>query len=172
MTRTALLDAIHDHVSDAGHGQTVVIKDETWINALMQMTPSPETVRRGDRWLESRSERLGGGRWLVAIISREEDGRLRVTAHADHVTSGPEWRRIQQDILGREPGVRFYSMNAMELIGRTVVNENGAAFHVGGLRLDGTSGRIWIDLLDLDEDDMPIPGTECGISTLDGWRVC
>jgi len=101
---------------------------------------------------------------------------LHVTAHVDHVASGPEWRRIQQDILGRKPGVRFHGMNAMDLISRTVVNENDAAFHVDGLRLDGLSGRIWIDLLDLDEDDMLIPGTECGISTLDstldGWQVC
>jgi hypothetical protein len=62
-------------------------------------------------------------------------------------------------------------MNAVELLHRTVVNEHGAAFHVGGLTFDAYTGTVWIELLDLDEDDEPIPGTDCGVTSLEGWDI-
>jgi hypothetical protein len=81
-----------------------------------------------------------------------------------------ELRRVSEKILGRARGVRIRDEHVHDLQHRTVVNEHGAAFHVGGLYLDAGSGRIVIDLLDLDEDGTP-SGTECGIYSLDGWKV-
>jgi hypothetical protein len=68
-------------------------------------------------------------------------------------------------------GVHIASINALDLLHRTVLNAHGAAFHVSGLTLDATTGAIVIDLLDVDEADEPIPGTEVGILSLDGWQV-
>ncbi len=169
--RTTILEAIHTRLADTALGGTLVVDDPRWVGALTSMTPEPEATRRGDRWVESRHERLDGGRALFAVISRDEDGRFRVTAHADAWTMASERRRISEDILGRPRGVRIQTMNALELLHRTVVNEDGADFHVGGLYLDARSGRIVIDLLELDDDGDPIPGTECGIETLEGWHV-
>jgi hypothetical protein len=52
-----------------------------------------------------------------------------------------------------------------------VLKEHGAAFHVGGLTFDAYTGTVWIELLDLDEDDEPIPGTDCGVTSLEGWDI-
>jgi hypothetical protein len=82
-----------------------------------------------------------------------------------------ELRRISEQILGRGPGVRMREEHARDLLHRTVVNEHGAVFHVGGLYLDAGSGRIVIDLLEVDGDGNPIPGTECGVYSLEGWAV-
>jgi hypothetical protein len=79
--------------------------------------------------------------------------------------------RGSQDALGHPRGVHIGSMNALDLLHRTVLNAYGAAFHVSGLTLDATTGAIVIDLLGVDEDDEPIPGTEVGILSLDGWQV-
>ena len=76
-----------------------------------------------------------------------------------------------EDSLARRRGVHIGSMNALDLLHRTVLNAHGAAFHVSGLTLDATTGAIVIDLLEVDEADEPIPGTEVGILSLDGWQV-
>lgn len=76
-----------------------------------------------------------------------------------------------EDALGRPRGVHIGSMNALDLLHRTVLNGHGAAFHVSGLTLDATTGAIVIDLLEVDEDNEPIPGTEVSILSLDGWQV-
>lgn len=82
-----------------------------------------------------------------------------------------ERRRINEEILGRPRGARIRRMNAVELLHRTVTNEHGAAFHVGGLTFDAYTGTVWIELLDLNEDGEPIPGTECGVASLEGWDI-
>lgn len=169
--RIAMLEAIHARLTDPSPEGTNVIDDPTWLNVLTTMTPYPEVTRNGSRWVESRSECLDVGRTVYAVISRDGDGELRVTAHTDVWAAHAERTRLDEVVLSRPRGVRIRSMNALDLLHRTVVNENGAAFHVGGLYLDAYGGRIVIDLLDLDEDDNPIPGTECGIYTLDGWEV-
>ncbi|KGH48630.1 hypothetical protein IN07_01320 [Modestobacter caceresii] len=169
--RITILEAIHTRLADAALGGTLVVDDPLWVGVLTSMAPDPETIRRGNRWVESRHERLEGGRALFAVISRDGDGQSRVTAHSDAWTMGSELRRIAEDILGRPRGVRIQRMNALELLHRTVVNDNGAVFHVGGLYLNARNGRIVIDLLELDDEDNPIPGTECGLETLEGWHV-
>ena len=169
--RTKVLETIHARLTNITVEGKDTISDPTWISALMSMTPDSQVTRHGNRWMECRSERLPGGRTVYAVISRDEVGDLRVTAYTDAWMLATDMHRLSQDILGRERGVRIRNMNALELLHRTVVNEHGAVFHVGGLHLDAGSGRIFIDLLDLDEDDNPIPGTECGIDSLDGWEV-
>src|SRR3954468_5540406 len=57
MTTTTTLYDIHRDVSAAG-GSAVLDKPE-WRSALMVMNPDPDSVRRGDRWVETRSQRLG-----------------------------------------------------------------------------------------------------------------
>jgi hypothetical protein len=168
--RIAVLETIHARLADHSVDGMDVVVDPTWIGVLMSMTPDPEITRRGSRWVESRSERLHAGRAVYAVISRD-GGELRVTAYMDAWKMAADKHRIAETILGRPRGVRIRSMNALDLLHRTVVNEHGAAFHVGGLYLDAGSGRIEVDLLDLDEDDNPIPGSGCGIFTLDGWEV-
>jgi hypothetical protein len=79
--------------------------------------------------------------------------------------------RGHEGALGRPRGVHIASLSALDLLHRTVLNARGAAFHVSGLTLDATTGAIVIDLLDVDEADEPIPGTEVGILSLDGWQV-
>ena len=59
----------------------------------------------------------------------------------------------------------------MDLVGRTVVNQYGVIFRVADLSVDANTGAIAVDLLRLDEEDQPIPGTELSILNLDGWRV-
>lgn len=167
---TAILTTIHTQLTEALI-DTLVVDDPGWVGALLGMAPDAESTRRGDRWVESRSERLQGGRTLFAVISRDGDHQLRVTAHPDAWAMVTERRRIAADILGRLHGARIQRMNALELLHRTVVNEHGVPFHVGGLYLDAGSGRIVIDLMELDVDGLPIPGTEGGIETLDGWHV-
>jgi hypothetical protein len=170
--RTAVLESIHARLAgDPTLGDTLHIDDPTSLSALMSMAPDPEGTRNGDRWVESRCERLTGGRSLFAVIARDEHGQLWVTAHSDPSVMNAQQRRITEEILGRPRGVQIRNMNALELLHRTVVNEHGAAFHVGGLYLDGETGHIVVDLLDMDEDGNPIPGTECGIYSLDGWEV-
>jgi hypothetical protein len=169
--RIAMLESIHTALTDRSPEGADAIDDPAWINVLMSMTPYPEVTRNGNRWVETRCERLGAGRTVYAVICREEDGELYVTAHIDVWGANTERSRLDEIVLGRPRGVQIRSMNALDLLHRTIVNENGAVFHVGGLHLDAHSGRIVIDLLDLDEDDNPIPGTECGIYSLDGWTV-
>lgn len=169
--RTAVLETIHARIADPTLGGTAHIDDPTCVSVLTSMAPFSEPTRCGDRWVESRSERLDDSRTIFAVISRDGEGELAVTTHIDVWAMHAERRRIDEDILGRPRGVRIRNMNALELLHRTVVNENGAAFHVGGLYLDAGTGRIVVDLLDMDEDGSPIPGTECGIFSLDGRSV-
>jgi hypothetical protein len=128
-------------------------------------------VRRGDRWAQMRSLRMEAGE-LFAVVSSDDTGQLHVTPHIDVSTTHAAWSRFSQEVLGRPRGVVIGHLPATALIGRTVVNEHGAEFCVGGLYLDARTGRIIIDLLILDEDGDPVPGTECGVQSLDGWRVC
>jgi hypothetical protein len=62
-------------------------------------------------------------------------------------------------------------MNALDLLHRTVTNQHGDDFHVAGMQLDASSGRIVIALLDLDDNGDPVPGSEFSAPTLDGWQV-
>ena len=169
--RTAVLETIYARLAQPTGCGSAVIVDPEWISALTSMPPDLEGTRRGDLWVESRSERFNGLRTVYAVISRHEDGGLLVTAHSDCWAMNTELRRISEKLLGRARGVQIRDEHAHDLLHRTAVNEHGAAFHVGGLYLDAGSGRIVIDLLELDEDDNPIPGTECGVYSLDGWEV-
>jgi hypothetical protein len=172
MNRYTVMDLIHRQLSNPSEGgDNRVVVDPEWIGVLTTMAPGSEVVRRGDRWVQCRTERLDEGRTLAAVISRDATGDLHVTAHTDPQAMGAEWHRLGKDILGRPRGARIRQMNALDLVGRTVLNEHGAAFAVGGLYLDAFTGAIVIDLLEVDQDGEPIPGTESGICTLDGWTV-
>ena len=59
-------------------------------------------------------------------------------------------------------------MDALQVLHRTVVNEHGAVSQVGGLMFDARTRRVWIDLLCLDDDGEPMPGTEDGVDNLAG----
>lgn len=150
----------------------VNIDNPEWIIALMAMPPAPTTLRHNDRWLETRSQRLEDGATMYAVVSRGVDGALRVTAFEDPLEMNKEYMQLSEQILGRQRGARIRRMDAVHLLHRTVVNEHGAAFHVGGLDFDATTGTVWINLLELDDGGEPIPGTECGVANLDGWEIC
>jgi hypothetical protein len=68
----------------------------------------------------------------------------------------------------RRRGARIRQINAAELLHRTVVNDRGAFFYVGGLASDAYTGTVWFHLLDVDEDDYPFRGSECGVASLEG----
>jgi hypothetical protein len=171
MTTPVTLREIHDQLAHPRRNDDRVIDDPAWISALMSMRPDPETLRRGDRWVETRSQPLGDGRTIYAVISRDEQGALRVTAHTQAVGMFAERRRITEEILGRPRGARIRCMNAIDLLHRTVTSEYGAVCHVSGLTFDASTGTVWIELLDLDEDGDPIPGTEEGVASLEGWDI-
>ena len=171
MTTPVTLREIHDQLAHPRRNDDRVIDDAAWVSALMGMQPDVETLRRGERWVETRSQRLGDGRTLYAVISLDEQGTLRVSAHTEPAGMLAERRRIDEDILGRPRGARIQEMNAVDLLHRTVTNEHGAAFHVGGLTFDAYTGTVIIELLELDEDGEPVPGTECGVASLEGWEI-
>lgn len=171
MTTPITLREIHDQLAHPRRDDDRVIDDPAWVSALMGMRPDPETLRRGDSWVETRGQHLGDGRSLYAVISRDEEANLRVTAHTEAGGMFDERRRINEEILGRPRGARIRRMNAVDLLHRTVTNEHGAVFHVSGLTFDAYTGTVWIELLDLDEDDEPIPGSECGVASLEGWDI-
>lgn len=171
MTIPVTLREIHDRLAHPRRNDDRIIDDPAWVSALMTMRPDPETLSRGNRWVETRSQDLGDGRTLYAVISRDEQGTLRVTAHTEAAPMFAERRRITEEILGRPRGARIRRIDAVDLLHRTVTNEHGAAFHIGGLTFDAYAGTVWIELLDLDEDDEPIPGTECGVTSLEGWDI-
>jgi hypothetical protein len=168
MNRTARLTTLHQFAATAGG--TAVITDEGTIADLLAMPPLGEAVRRDDRWAQMRSLRMETGD-IFAVVSSGGDGLLHVTAHSDVAGAHAAWSRVCQEVLGRPRGVLVRHLPASALIGRTVANEHGAEFQVGGLYLDTQVGRVVIDLLDLDDDGEPVPGTECGVVSLDGWQV-
>jgi hypothetical protein len=171
MTTPITLREIHDRLAHPRRDADRVIDDPAWVSALMGMEPDPEPLRRGDRWVETRSQHLGDGRTLYAVISRDEQGTLRVTAHTDPGGMLAERVRVTEEILGRPRGARIRRMNAVDLLHRTVLDEHGGEFHVGGLTFDTHTGTVSIELLDLDEDGEPIPGSECGVASLEGWDI-
>jgi hypothetical protein len=73
--------------------------------------------------------------------------------------------------MQHQTGTKISSMNAADLVGRTVANSHGAEFQVRGLELDAGTGTIVIELRELDDDGQPTPGTEVGIYSLNGWEV-
>jgi hypothetical protein len=77
----------------------------------------------------------------------------------------------EKNVNNPQSGTRIHRMNAVDLVGRYVANQHGAEFRVRSLELDAASGRIVIELADLDEDGEPIPGTEVGVERLNGWEV-
>lgn len=171
MTTPVTLREIHDQLAHPRRNDDRVIDDPAWVSTLMGMRPDPETLRRGDSWAETRSQHLGDGRTLYAVISRDQQGTLRVTAHTEAGGMLAERRRITEEILGRPRGARIRRIDAVDLLRRTVTNEHGVLFHVGGLTFDAHTGTVWIELLDLDEDGDPIPGTESGVASLEGWDI-
>lgn len=171
MTTPVTLREIHDQLAHPRRNDDRVIEDPAWISALMAMRPDAEALSRGDRWVETRNQHLGDGRTLYAVVSGDLQGGLRVTAHTEAGGMLAERQRITEEILGRPHGARIRRIDAVDLLHRTVTNEHGAVFHVGGLTFDAYTGTVWIELLDLDEDGEPVPGTECGVASLEGWDI-
>jgi hypothetical protein len=79
MTTPITLREIHDQLAHPRRNDDRVIDDAAWVNALMSMRPHPETLRRGERWAETRSQHLGDGRTLYAVMSRDEDPAVEGT---------------------------------------------------------------------------------------------
>ena len=73
--------------------------------------------------------------------------------------------------MQQQTGTKIHRMSATDLVGRFVANSNGAEFQVHGLELDAGTGSIVIELRELDDDGQPMPGTEVGIPSLNGWAV-
>lgn len=69
-------------------------------------------------------------------------------------------------------GVKVHTMNAVDLVGRTLANPDGAEFRVTGLSLDASStGQVLIDLLELDEDGHPEDNGGFSVAHIAGWEV-
>lgn len=60
---------------------------------------------------------------------------------------------------------------ATDLVGRVVFNPNGVEFLVVGLNLHTTSGKIVIEIDEIDLDTHELLGAPCGIFSLSGWEV-
>jgi hypothetical protein len=69
--RTHVLETIHARLANVTVEGKDTISDPAWISALMSMTPHSEVTRRGNRWMESRSERLDGNRPLSMTFTRD-----------------------------------------------------------------------------------------------------
>jgi hypothetical protein len=104
MTTPVTLREIYDQLAHPRRNDDRVIDDPAWVSALMGMWSDPEALRRGDRCVETRSQHIGDGRTLYAVISRGEQGTLRVTAHTNPGEMLAEHRRIDEEILGRRAG--------------------------------------------------------------------
>lgn len=63
------------------------------------------------------------------------------------------------------------TINAVDLVHRTVTNPNGAEFHIDGLKFDARSGQVVIQLSPYDEEGELIPDAQVGVFTLAGWTI-
>jgi hypothetical protein len=61
-------------------------------------------------------------------------------------------------------------MDATDLIGRLVHNENGAAFVVTGLAFTASTASVVIRMEGLDDEGEP-DGDEVGLWALSGWTI-
>jgi hypothetical protein len=66
---------------------------------------------------------------------------------------------------------RISHMNAVDLIGRVVINPNGAEFQVVGLEFDAADGKVVIWLSPFDEDGELIADDRAGVDTLNNWTI-
>lgn len=69
---------------------------------------------------------------------------------------------------------KIKEMDALDLVGRLVINPNGVEFRVTKLTLEASSGQvlIWVDELDttMDDEGRTI-GRPQGLPDLDGWEI-
>ncbi|SEL26443.1 hypothetical protein SAMN04515665_110116 [Blastococcus sp. DSM 46786] len=149
----------------------VLVEDYRDIAAVMSMPAGPDRVRCADRWAETRSQVLPDGRGFYAVISREADGELNATGHADPHSMAREYLRISEDILGRPRGTNIGKAGAGYLLQRMVADQDDTFFRVVGLTFHGAIGVVSLDLVGLDDHGEPVPGTERSVFSLDGWQV-
>ena len=76
MTTTALDDLYAGFASDSA-----LERSHRFVSFLMAMPPGAESVHRGGRWAQTRSQALGDGRTLHVVISCDAQGVLNVTSH-------------------------------------------------------------------------------------------
>lgn len=62
-------------------------------------------------------------------------------------------------------------MPACDLVGRIVINPNGVGFVVTALTFDARSGRVMLEIDDIDEATGAPAGLSSGIFTLEGWTI-
>lgn len=72
------------------------------------------------------------------------------------------WEQRMKHALGAE----ITELNAIDLIGRRVVNEHGAEFVVIRLSFEARDGSVWIWVAPVDK-----PEAEVGIRELKGWSI-
>ncbi|MGY1750996.1 hypothetical protein [Modestobacter sp. SYSU DS0511] len=149
----------------------VLVENYRDIAAVMSMPLGPDRVSSDDRWAETRSQVLPDGRAFYAVISREADGGLAATGHADPHSMAREYLRVSEDILGRPRGTNIGKAGVDYLLHRMVADENDTFFQVVGLTFHGAIGVVSFDLVGLDDHGEPVPGTERSVFSLDGWEV-
>lgn len=84
--------------------------------------------------------------------------------------------RVAAENMG--PAAIITEIDASDLIGRLVVNTNGAEFVVTGLSFSAAVASVVIEIVELDVSepgwDTPrfVPHSECGVMSLSGWKIC
>jgi hypothetical protein len=66
---------------------------------------------------------------------------------------------------------QILEMPATDLIGRLVLNPNGAEFVVTALTFDARSGQVIIEIDDIDEETGRPAGHPSGLYSLEDWTV-
>ena len=65
---------------------------------------------------------------------------------------------------------KITEMDATDLVGRLVLNENGAEFIVVGLDFQAHDGRVWIQIEAINDDGEP-DGDTMGLPNIKGWSI-
>lgn len=68
-------------------------------------------------------------------------------------------------------GARITEIDARDLIGRLIANEQGAEFVVTGLAFDAMSARVVIRFAELDRETGEPTDHEYGVTDLEGWSI-
>lgn len=75
-------------------------------------------------------------------------------------------------VVPEEFQLKVSSVSVADLIGRNIENRHGAQFKIVDARYHLQWGKVYFDLVELDEEDGEvIPHSENGIFTLEGWTV-
>lgn len=69
-------------------------------------------------------------------------------------------------------GATITEMDAEDMVGRLVINPNGAEFIITKLSFNARSASVWIYVAALEPgDDEAMPDAEYGLENLAGWEI-